>query len=482
MKKLLRVENNERIDRSDFEFATYNSFINVESSVANAILGNITGFESFSIKPFTLSRENNPVWDILRVEKGVASVTIRAGGEFVQGIILNEGQEFLELSLASKSDGDYNVYVKLTITDGEFDNRRKWNPTTAVETVANLATRKIVNWAVSVEKTSPGIEWVKVGELNMSGGAIQTTTNYPNFLMYEGSPDLDYESQWGSVNQRTNNRIIHGNHSLSEWVQFVNKKLDEISSRGTNPNVSTARRWELPASSLDDVAPLSGATGDFAFRGNIETQKSLIVKEDITISEPTDNDIRFINYEGDNELIINADSGGGGFASFSNGKLEIGGNLNFYDGVMTFNSSNDIVLGGKLKPNPILSFFENGGINLQGVELPPNPDDIYYLTQGSFPIAWGRFVMDDVGDIISSRYYNCSVVKTGVNSGTGTFTMAPIGLNYEIFWFPAEILNVVFPADNSNFVPVSSPATSTTFAITGLNVTAQHRFIIYQRV
>ena len=90
-------------------------------------------------------------------------------------------------------------------------------------------------------------------------------------MLAENPTATAYDVSWGAGLDRDSDRSVNGIGDFQTWVQFVNKKVEELQT-GTNPNITTERRWDAPVNgSLDDMLPLAGTSGVATqMRGPIE--------------------------------------------------------------------------------------------------------------------------------------------------------------------------------------------------------------------
>jgi hypothetical protein len=288
----LNVSSNERIDISDFRFLAGESsraalrqlghkFL-MEDSIATS--EDRTGY---ILSGFAMS---NPAASQLRVTKGKALLSQRLDGAVVQGVVTTEGDASKTLDLNSYASGTYGVYIRFEEIQGESQGRIFWNNTgNGSEYTDSVPTRYVASWGFRVEATSPGIEWLKIGEVDKDTMVI--TDQRPFY--FEGNVDSSYQSGWsinggGSAADRSANRADFGVTSLHEFTRAMRQCLEDIKGRGLR------RWWEADIGGMnigfsDD--PIEGrlAIGNDEFYLDVigtvpNDQPSLVVNDDTTLS------------------------------------------------------------------------------------------------------------------------------------------------------------------------------------------------------
>ena len=125
MPNVERVQDNERIDRGDFEFAVDTTPQAFGRQLGANALTNPAGARLWILGGFDIT---NPAAAQCRVTRGVALLSQREAGEVAPGVLAFEGDATKTVDLAAYANGTYGVYVRFEYNDGEFQNRIFWNP------------------------------------------------------------------------------------------------------------------------------------------------------------------------------------------------------------------------------------------------------------------------------------------------------------------------------------------------------------------
>lgn len=272
MSNLVKVSPNQRVDISDFDFLSTSMvdeerrFVRDVMTLDDVVLG------SFD---FTILSGTD-----MQINRGIA---FGAGdGTGVKGQLISEGVASQTVSFSGLATATtYTVWIRFQYGDGEAGNRVFWDPTTTQEFVANTNTRQVATWSVVIGETSPGVDWLPLWTVVWNGDlAVDTVTDArKRMFAVDGDGDFvngvyqpdavnNYRSAWGSGTDRDDDRSTYGITNLRTFVQAMYKKLEEIQT-GNNPNITDKNWWHDPPTSLDDVLPLTGATGNFSMRGSI---------------------------------------------------------------------------------------------------------------------------------------------------------------------------------------------------------------------
>jgi len=228
---LLRTEGNERLDLIDFDFmANTGMQDNITEPIANLMtdpaknrMWVISGFEM-----------TNPAASQLQVDRGAAILATRDNGTVKYGYLTTQGESTRTVDLASYSPGTYDIFIRFDYIDGDTSSRIFWSPSGAGgEFSSNIATRRLANWSVRVELSSPGSEWFKIGEVVQATMAI---TDMRPFY-FEGNIDDSYESGWstdggGVANDRNADRATYGVKDFQTFTAAMRQCITDIRGRG----------------------------------------------------------------------------------------------------------------------------------------------------------------------------------------------------------------------------------------------------------
>lgn len=116
-----------------------------------------------------------------------------------------------------------------------------------------------------------------VDTVSSTEAVLRVPSTYPGSDANNGSiiwtQSAAYAREWGEgANDRDSDRATYGIKDFRTWVQFVNRKLDEIQTGGNpDPTPLSRGRWDTPLHSLDDVLPLAGSLNSWErMRGGID--------------------------------------------------------------------------------------------------------------------------------------------------------------------------------------------------------------------
>jgi hypothetical protein len=185
-----RVQDNQRIEREDYEYSVDAVPQAVGRAASGQLLTNPAGARLWVQSGFGLT---NPALKQLRVTRGVALLAQREKGQVYSGVLSFEGDLQRTVDLASYAANTYGVFVRFELIDSNFQNRVFWNPTTLAEFTQSVATRRAANWGVRVELISPGAEWFRLGDVAVSASPTLTVVNKRK-LYYEGDEANGYAS------------------------------------------------------------------------------------------------------------------------------------------------------------------------------------------------------------------------------------------------------------------------------------------------
>ena len=274
MRDVPRVDNLQRVDRADYEFAMADGIIAQAQNMAEAFLLPTAGPKQFIIQGFALDNASATTARVRRdngAQRGAAVLSFRENGVIKHGAVFADGEAQRVIDVSALADGTYGGWIRFEFQDAEFQNRVFWNPSTKTEFTQNVPTKRVANWSFRLAIASPGAEWFSLGTVDVTGGSITGLSQERDFY-FEGAEDNNFLSTWGGGSDRSDDRFDQGVFDLRTAMQAIFKKLEEIQT-GTNtvlgPNL---RWWKTPAhGSLDDMVPLSGSVGaSTQVRGNIE--------------------------------------------------------------------------------------------------------------------------------------------------------------------------------------------------------------------
>jgi len=279
---ILRVENNERVDIDDFQFIS-ESILDQERQIVDNLVCDPGRTRKWVLSGFAMS---NPAASQLKVTRGKAILGQRISGVVEYGILTTEGDADQTVDLNGWAAGTYGIYIRFERIESESDSRTFWNSGGGSEYSQTINTRYTAGWSVKVESSSPGDEWLKIGEVAQ---ATMTITDQRNFF-FEGDASDSYASGWssdgsGSANDRNSDRAAYGVTDLQMFSSAMRQCITDIKGRGL-------REWyERDIGGMNigfDADPVEDrlAVGDADFHMLYDTADSII-------SFDTNDDLRY---------------------------------------------------------------------------------------------------------------------------------------------------------------------------------------------
>lgn len=264
---ILKVHSNERIDLNDFAYLADESLQGLVRQMPGEFMVDpdkrrrwiIDGFEATQV----------PATEQVQVTRGRALLGQREGGLVFYSVLTTEGDPTKIVDASVLPNGNYGVYVRFEYVEGETASRVFWNPAgLGSEFAQTVTTRRLANWSMRMELTSPGAEWEEVARVNVVGGAITLITD-TRYFYFEGSTDDSYESGWSSegggvANDRNADRAQYGVHDLQTFTAAMRQCIEDLKGRGLR------RWWDKGIGGMnvgfdDDPVEDGVYVGDFSF-------------------------------------------------------------------------------------------------------------------------------------------------------------------------------------------------------------------------
>ena len=158
MANILRIEENERIDKTDFDFLSESAILSDQEFVANFLvdpLRSISGAaqRAFILEGFLPSQASSTQ---VTVTTGKAVLAYRDSGVVKYGAFTVGGDVAKTLTVTGASS-TYYVWLRFDYLDGELGSRIFWNPTGDGTEFANtINTRQIPSWSIRIEDYTQG--------------------------------------------------------------------------------------------------------------------------------------------------------------------------------------------------------------------------------------------------------------------------------------------------------------------------------------
>lgn len=227
-KSFVRTRAGQRVDQPDFERASDTSTRDVVEQIGEHFLTGSDTSRHYILEGFGTTA----VGTTLTVLGGKALLGYRDRGEIRYGSMATSGATSRSIDIGAFTNGNYTVYVCLSLGDTEFGNRAFWDAAivTPAEVTRNVATRRAENWAIAVETTSPGAEWIPIYTLTKGSGTITALTDVREFF-FEGQAANSFattDHEWGGGNDRNATRATDGVRSLRKFVRAVQRQISAI--------------------------------------------------------------------------------------------------------------------------------------------------------------------------------------------------------------------------------------------------------------
>ena len=231
MKKLLRVQSNERVDFNDFKFLAGDSVTAQIRELVNQFICNPDEYNQSIISGFAMS---NPSGNQVRVDKGKAILHQRVDGSVIYSILATEGEDYRIVDISTYPDNSYNIYIRFDLIPSDNEGRIFWNPSgNGSEYTQAIETRYSANWSIRIETSIPGEEWFLIGTVVKPGMSIIDKRDF----YFEGPVANNYQTGWssdggGSSIDRHDNRSLYGVTDLHTFVKAMQQCIIDIKGRG----------------------------------------------------------------------------------------------------------------------------------------------------------------------------------------------------------------------------------------------------------
>lgn len=263
MRNTVKASSLERVDLQDFDALADSLSRANHAQIPDQAFTNPARQRMWVLGGFAMS---NPAAKQLQVARGRAILATRVGGVVEYGQLTSEGDLTKVVDLNAYAPGTYYVYLRFERVEGTLESRAFWDPAGAGSEYSQAVnTRYNANWSVRVEATSPGAEWLLIGEVDQATMAI--VDHRPFF--FEGVPSATYASGWstdggGVANDRSATRATYGAGDLQMFGAAVRQCLEDIKGRGLR------RWWDRDIGGMNigfDAAPVEDelAVGDANF-------------------------------------------------------------------------------------------------------------------------------------------------------------------------------------------------------------------------
>jgi len=233
--KKIRVESNERIDVDDFRF-TANTPVTHRAELLSEFACDPARGRKWVLSGFDLS---NPAGAQIQVTRGKAILATRYDGELQYGMLTTDGDASQIIDVSGYVNGTYGIYVRFDFNASDAEARVFWDPAGAGEEyIQTINTRQSPAWSTRIESSTPGSEWLKIGEVTVAAGAISSLDEKrPMFFEGDEGATTAFESGWssdggGSANDRNADRGAYGVSDLQMFTAATRQCLEDIKGRG----------------------------------------------------------------------------------------------------------------------------------------------------------------------------------------------------------------------------------------------------------
>ena len=280
---MVRALPNERFDLGDFEALQRNVRSDLRSQLAALLFGASTTVADLKrVISYWNIEASAPADALVTITRGTAT-----GAEDLPdstqeyGVLFGrEAQTTQTLDFTGQPNDTYDIYVRYSATPGVPGTRVFWNATAAAEVVSAMDTRHVVDWDVVFATSSPGNEYVKIGEVVWGGSTVSSgNITLTQVSLFEGDSDNAYAHVWGDGgSDRDTNRLVNGVQDLTTWIGAMRRQIEELM------DATLATKWyETPPYTLDDALTHAADASDP--HGATLTQTNLVVSTLATLAD-----------------------------------------------------------------------------------------------------------------------------------------------------------------------------------------------------
>ena len=252
---------NERVDLLDFIALQRNARSDNRSGLLHFLFSNDVADAAIKrlLTPFVITEDGGGPAATIDVTPGAG-----LGLEILPDLTKDKGVVFgldstsvQVLDFTARPGATYTVYIRFVQDPGVPGARVFWDAGGAVETVDSIDTRLVVGWDVRAETSSPGDEYIPIGEVVWDTVSIDTADiTHERHMYFEGDEATTFAFEWGDGgSDRAATRAVDGIHDLYTFVHFVKRQLSEIIGGGQ-------REWEVPTTNLGQIRDINTALNE----------------------------------------------------------------------------------------------------------------------------------------------------------------------------------------------------------------------------
>ena len=245
---LLNLAAEERVNLADLSFAITDSITGQHAELAQGLFLPAAGQQTAAIisgfAPMAAS-SSGPV-TVGQASTVNAAFLSRMGSDGVvrPAEMIYGGTSVVGIDISTFPTNTYGIFVRATRTGQTVQNRAFWSGVDASEYAQLTPTRLTASWEVRIETASPGSEWLRVGQAQVTasssggqGATVVVTDQRP--LFFEGQASAGYAPTWGTAADRSSRQSATIT-SLGRMVDALKQCLVDIKGRGLQP-------WYSPA-------------------------------------------------------------------------------------------------------------------------------------------------------------------------------------------------------------------------------------------
>lgn len=220
---LLNVAQNLRLDVPDTEF-----LISSVAKYSRAMISSIIASSNRVLAGFSVSLPNNYT---VRVSRSSGAFIGYDDAAVDDGQLMNQGQTSADVDFTLLATGNtYKIWVRVTKTTGQQDNRAFWDPGTDQEFTALHDTRVLFDWEATASVASPGAEWVELAEVVWDGAISLADVTDSRTVVFEG-PLKAIQSTSGLPDyNRSSDRSANHLKDAEAFVAAVLREVQDIKS------------------------------------------------------------------------------------------------------------------------------------------------------------------------------------------------------------------------------------------------------------
>jgi len=303
-----------RLEQADFDLVANESVRRATDQIVDVLMlgegvdaGGGTNARGYVISGFTIT---NPTGTVISVTNGTAIVGYRDSRGLQYGCVIGtDTSASRSLDIGAYSNATYGVWIRGVYKQTDNAVRKFWDPlaATPTEVSRSVYTRYTEDWALALEVSSPGPEWVRVGTVTKVGATLTPSTAGKD-LFFEGASESLWSptADWGSTDDRNNNRNTYGLRGFRQFVRAVQAQLDAIiganwwSALTSIQSLTTLTSGKLERNGSNtitgDITPNANNTRSFGssllrfaniFTTDLDVSDDLTVTDDATIGGDT---------------------------------------------------------------------------------------------------------------------------------------------------------------------------------------------------